>query len=305
MMAARPPAMRPAITGPVAIRSDRLRAEVDPLGAELVRLADAEGRELLWEGDPAWWTGRSPLLFPIVGALNQDRLRLGGAAYPMAKHGFARKKPFALIRADGRSATFILTDDAETRAAYPFAFDLVVRYALDGPRLTIAAEIANRGERPLPAAFGFHPAFRWPLPYGGDKADHRLAFERPEPAPIRRLDRAGLVEPDPRPTPVEGDALPLRDALFEADALIFDRLESRRLTYGVPGRPGLEIGFEGMPQLGVWMKPGAGYLCIEPWRGFADPVGFEGDFHDKPGVFVTRPGEAARLAMTVTLIDRA
>jgi hypothetical protein len=38
-----------------------------------------------------------------------------------------------------------------------------------------------------------------------------------------------------------------------------------------------------MPHLGVWTKPGAGFLCVEPWQGYAAPLGFIGELKDKPG----------------------
>ena len=60
--------------GMTRLRNDHLQAEVSPLGAELVVLRDAQGRDLLWDGDPAFWKGRAPLLFQQLLSL---RLRGG------------------------------------------------------------------------------------------------------------------------------------------------------------------------------------------------------------------------------------
>jgi len=78
----------------VRIASPQLSAEVSETGAELIRLQDEQGRDLLWDGDPAFWTGRSPLLFPIVGRVRNDRIRVGDAEYELPRHGFARTSPF-------------------------------------------------------------------------------------------------------------------------------------------------------------------------------------------------------------------
>jgi galactose mutarotase-like enzyme len=166
----------------------------------------------------------------------------------------------------------------------------------------MTATVTNHGDEPMPFSFGYHPAFAWPLPGGATKQAHRITFAHDEPQPLSRLDAAtGLVLPEPRPTPVTGRELRPTPELFEADALIWDSLHSRALTYGAPGAASLDIAFPDTPMLGIWQKPGANYLCIEPWQGIADPVGFEGDFRDKPGVIVLPAGEEKRYRMNVTV----
>ena len=286
---------------PLRIASDALAAEISELGAELRTLTDAQSRDLLWDGDPAFWTGRAPLLFPIVGELSGGAYRLDGRGYPMPKHGFARRSTFVVVAHAHDRITLRLDASDATRTIYPFDFRLDVSYAITGATLTLTAVVSNLGEAALPASFGFHPAFRWPLPYGEPRADHRLTFAEAEPAPIRRIDGQGLLTPSEHATPVRGRALHLNDALFEDDALIFDRLASRSLTYGAATGPSLEIAFPDMPLLGVWTKPGAGFICVEPWQGCADPQGFDGEFRDKPGVVQIAPGAARSFAMRVTL----
>jgi len=289
---------RPALT---SIASEGLSAEIDPLGAQLFALRDSEGRDLLWDGDPAVWNGRAPVLFPIIGTLANGRYRVDGGAFDLPRHGFARHSLFEVAETTAASARFRLTADARTLAVYPFRFELEIGFALAGATLTITGSVRNPGDRSLPASLGFHPAFRWPLPYGQARADHSLRFERDEPAPIRRLDAQGLVEAAGCPTPVMGAELVLRDALFEADAVIFDSLASRSVRYGAPDAPHLRIDFPETPYLGVWTKPGAPFVCVEPWHGIADPEGFQGDFRDKPGVFEVAPGEAREVTFSVSL----
>ncbi len=288
----------------VTLRSDALTASIHPLGAELWSLKDADGRELMTDADPAFWAGHAPLLFPIVGALAGDQYRLNGRTYAMPRHGFARRSEFALVGAEAGRALFRLEASEESRAVYPFEFRLDMGFALTGATLAMTATVSNMGDTPMPFSFGYHPAFAWPLPYGSAAEDHRIVFERDEPAPIRRLDPAtGLVAPEPQPSPVEGTVYAPTYADFEADALIWDKLSSRSLTYGVPGQPSLRIDFPDMAMLGIWQKTGARFLCIEPWAGIADPLGFTGDFTQKPGVITLAPGAQQRLRMDVTLLE--
>lgn len=272
------------------IASPLLSAEIDSLGAQLMRLQDGQGRDLLWDGDPAIWKSRAPILFPIVGGLKDGAYRQDGKTYHLPRHGLARTRDFALAATAPERALFRLTADDETRAVYPFDFVLELEFRIDQATLVMTARIENRGDAMMPASFGFHPAFRWPLPYGAPRAAHRITFAQAEPAPIRRLDDAGLILPQPQATPVSGQDLALDDALFAADAMIFDRLHSQGLRYGAPGAPQLDIAFDGMPYLGLWTKPGAPFLCIEPWFSMASPVGWQGEFAEKPGVLKLAPG---------------
>ncbi len=286
----------------VTIASGALTARVHPLGAELWSLRDAQGREFMTDADPAFWTGHAPLLFPIVGALAGDRYRIDGDTFTLPRHGFARRMPFELAARDDDRVTFRLTDSTATCAVYPFAFVLEMAFVVDGATLRMTATVSNPGARPLPFAFGYHPAFAWPLPGGAAKAAHRVVFERDEPAALRVLDAAsGLVAPEPRATPVKGRELALSPDLFADDALIWDDLASRALCYGADGGSWLDIAFPDTPMLGLWQKPGANYLCIEPWQGHADAVGFAGDFRERPGMVLLPPGERRHFRMDVTV----
>lgn len=287
-----------------AIASPALSASIDPLGAELWSLTDAQGRQLMTDADPRWWTGHAPLLFPFVGRSRGDSYRLDGRDYPMPQHGFARRRDFALVEQDDASLLLRLEADSETRAAYPFDFRLDMGFALDGATLRMTATVTNRGEAAMPFSFGYHPAFAWPLPYGGAAADHRIVFEAPEPAPIRKVGaEPGLIARETFPSPVEGDTIVPTHEMFEGDALIWDDLASRSLTWGVPGRPHLKIAFPDTPWLGLWQKPGAHYLCVEPWAGMADLVGFTGDVWDKQGIMALLPGDSRSFRMDVSLVD--
>ncbi|WP_240500159.1 aldose 1-epimerase family protein [Sphingomonas montana] len=291
--------------GDVVIASSGLVVTISPDGAELQRIVDDAGRDLLWDGDPAFWTGRAPLLFPIVGGLEGGTYRVDGARYALPKHGFARTSRFETMECGADFARFRLTDSDATRAVYPFAFMLDILFTVAGDRLDMVATLTNPGKVVLPASFGFHPALRWPLPYGAGRADHVVRFDRPEPEPVRTVTPAGLIAAEPLSSPVEGNLLVLRDELFAVDAVIFDRLQSRGLWYGSAGGTGVRVDFEDMPDLGIWTKPGAGYLCIEPWQGMADPDGYAGDFREKPGVVEVAPGGSRQFAMRMEFGVRA
>ncbi len=273
---------------------DGISATVLADGAELCSLQDAVGRELVWQAEPAW-PRHSPVLFPIVGRLRDDRLLHDGRSYRLTQHGFARDRRFTWAERDATSCRLVLEDDAATQAMYPFPFRFEMSYRIADGGLTVGYEVTNTGRGMLPVSVGAHPAFRWPL--SGSKTDYQIEFDTTEDAPIRRLD-AGLLRPDPQPSPVHGRVLPLDPALFEDDAVVMLHPSSRSLSFIGPGG-GVEVAWTGFEQLGLWSRAGGDFLCIEPWQGYASPADFDGEFTAKPGLMLLPPGEARTLQWSV------
>jgi len=287
----------------IGLQSTQLSAAINPFGAQLSVLRDSKGNDLLWDGDPAVWAGRAPILFPIIGELAGGAFRVGSGTYKLPRHGFARNKPFQLVSATAAEATFRLSADESTLQVYPFQFQLDVSFALSGATLAIKSSVRNIGQDTLTASVGYHPGFRWPLPYGQPRAAHFIEFANGEGATIRRLDSQGLLAPAKHPTPLVDRRLKLDDSLFKDDVVIFDELRSHSVTYGADTGPRLRVDYPDATYLGIWTKPkDAPFICIEPWRGIADASGFTGDFKDKLGAFSVAPGSVQELNMNITLL---
>ena len=281
----------------VAFGRGRLAASVNAQGAELQSLR-ADGREVMWQAGPAW-PRHAPVLFPIVGRLSGDTLRYGGLRTRLTQHGFARDRMFEVVEHGPDGCTLALRDDEATRAVYPFRFRISLTYRIADDALTVEYRVENPAETDLFASLGAHPAFRWPLVDGVAKEAHRIVFEADERVDLLRL-RDGLVEPDRVGSPVRERVLGLSDEVFAGDALIFEPVASRSVRYQAPGLA-VTVGWEGFSALGIWSKP-ADFVCIEPWSGWSDPVGYAGDFTDKPGVVRVPPGDemVRRLSIGVT-----
>ncbi|EHH69172.1 aldose 1-epimerase family protein [Gluconobacter morbifer] len=274
-----------------------LRASVRAQGAELVALKH-DGRDLLWNAGPAW-PRHSPVLFPIIGKLPGNRSTLNGQPVHLTQHGFARDRLFRWLEQTPDGCTLELVDDPESRHLFPAAFRLRLHYRIEGNRLIVSYELHNPADNAtLHASLGAHPAFVWPLEAGVARDEHRLVFDEAEPEPIRRLGPDGLLKQD-FPTPVQGRTLPLSDPLFENDAIIMDHPHSQGVSFLTPDETGLHVTWQGFRELGIWTKPGAEFLCIEPWYGFATPEGFVGDFSEKPGLLHLGPGKSWSAEWTV------
>lgn len=288
------------VLGVVVISNGSLEAEFTNWRAELVGLRDREGREFMWDGNPEIWKGSSPILFPIVGMVPADRVRAGEKECRLQQHGLAPRSEFELVFAAADKCVFRLASNDSTRELYPFDFQLDVAYALDGLTLTMSATVANLSPDAMPFSFGLHPGFCWPLPGAGDRGNHFIEFERNETCLMRRpLD--GLLDPQTYASPIVERRIALHDALFAQGAMMFFEPVSQRLRFGTEGGPSLDVGWRNLPHLALWTKPGANYLCIEPWQGFSAPVGFTGDLSEKPGILVLPPNRQHSFEMTVTV----
>ncbi len=280
-----------------------LRLIVDRLGAEMRSLRSADSPvEYLWQGDPAFWDRRAPHLFPIVGRLKGDSFVRGGKTYTLGQHGFARDREFAVEGRTATSATFVLHDDAGTRSLYPFRFRLTVTYRLAGGGVEIAYEVANVSGDGMPFSLGAHPGFRCPLTGGERLQEYVVEFEHAETA-NRYPVEGGLVSRRGEPCLNGENAIPLGPRTFEAGALVFKELVSRRarLVSRRSGR-GVEVGFEGFPHFGVWSKPGAPFVCLEPWCGVADPQDASGPLEDKEAIVRLPPGATFARTLAIRLL---
>ncbi len=281
------------------ISAGALSATILARGAEPTSLAHATAGEVLWQAGPAW-PKHAPVLFPIVGELAHGTYHLGGTSYALGRHGFARQRDFAWSETRADSCTLVLHDDERSRAIFPFAFELALTYAIANDALKITYTVHNPGTETLPASLGAHPAFAWPIVRGVAKDAHHLTFGCDEPEPIRRL-TDNLLDPKPFPTPIVGRDLALDPALFDADAIVMDRIRSSSVRYGAPGSPSIEVSWSGFEQLGIWSKRGGDFVCIEPWYGYASPADFTGDFTDKPGLMHVPPGHSKQFEIRIRI----
>ena len=278
-------------------------ARVETLGGELVSYRDETGREYIWSGDPAYWSGRNPLLFPIVGGLKDGKICVNGKEVSMARHGFARRREFSVADRGEDWVELTLEQDEDTLAVYPWPFRLTVRQQLTDGGFSTSVTVANTGDAPMPFCLGAHTAFRCPLDAGEGFTDYDIVFPQKETCPTLVPDAGGLDWNRTLPCLEDADTLPLEYRWFdELDTLIFHGLKSDsvRLVSRKSGR-GVEMSFPGWPMLAFWTMPHkkAPYLCIEPWHGCAAVAGEGPELADKAFCITLAPGESRTLGYQV------
>ena len=280
----------------VPLASGSARAAISTLGAE-PREWRVEDNTLLWPGDPAWWEKQSPILFPVVGWTRNGEMRIKGKRYPLGLHGFASTQEFEITQSAPQSVTLRLSDNAATRALYPFAFVLEVAYTLSAASLAARFTVHNPGAELMPYALGLHPGFVFPLA-GSSPQEHDVLFDKRVSPKVPRIAPGGLIARAFRDIPLQNGRLRLAPELFSNDALCFFDVASTDVAY-VNGRgQGIAISVEDFPHIALWTKPGAPFLCIECWTGYSDPEDFAGEIFEKPSMRLLGPGASARHGVT-------
>lgn len=274
-------------------------------GAQLNSLVK-DKKEYLWQGNPDFWAGQAPVCFPIAGVLPDGKATAFGKECNMKRHGVARINPFEIYEQHKNSVTFIQKSSDETKAQFPFDYELKIKYTIVGNTVTNAYIVTNTGKDRLPFVIGGHPAFNCPIDDGECFEDYRVIFDKPICKPCLRPDHVtGLVDPKKTYDVMQdGDTLELKHDLFEEkDALIFENCNSKSVTLiGKKGR-GIKLDFQDMNNLLIWSAVGnAPFLALEPWTGISSCLDEDGIFENKRGMTVLDPDETVSFKYKITMI---
>lgn len=271
------------------LENDKLKASISEHGAELTSVLNkSTEKECLWQADPKMWARHAPVLFPFVGKVYGGKYRYHGEKWNMGQHGFARDMDFTTVCSDTSTATYELTDSPETRAKYPFAFTLKITYKLVDNTLRILWTVENPGDTSMYFSIGGHPAFP-------AKPGYFVTFDGQKELQYYLLDpESGCVDAEhPRALNLPDGYLEMTPELFDHDALIFDNAQIARATLCYADKsPFVTISCEKFPSFGLWSPTGAGvpFVCLEPWMGRADNVGFEGELSERYEEQILPPG---------------
>ena len=287
------------------IKNQHMTVTINDLGAELMSITGADNTEYLWYGDPEFWRSRSPILFPYVGRMTEGSYTLHGTRYSMGLHGFARHAVFTVAEEAESRIVFTLRDSEETRRNYPFSFVLSITYALQDNRLDITYGVENCSQQTMYFGLGGHPGFRLPLEPGKKFEDYRLEFKN-SCHPSRVLMSVNYMNSGKEvPFYLEnGTTLPLRHALFDNDAIIFDHMDKTATISAGEGSRGVTVHYPQMRYLGLWHTTGnheAPFVCLEPWMSLPSRDGIVEEFTQQGDLIRLEGGERYRNSWSISI----
>lgn len=266
----------------ITIHGTNYTAILSNNGAELKSIKHKNGTEFMWQANADIWPRTAPVLFPIIGKVKSDLLRVDDKTYAISQHGFARDKKFTVLEQTENRVVFKLAYNDETLRKYPFDFKLLLSYTWQGDQLICGYQVKNVGVGDMPFSIGAHPAFNIP---DEDFANCSLIFNKPETAE-RYLLENGLFNHQTELVLDNCTELPLSVALFDKDAVVFKNLKSTQITLKHNlSNYSVTMSFDGFPDFGIWTKKGSQrFICLEPWFGHSDYTEGHEDITKKAGM---------------------
>jgi galactose mutarotase-like enzyme len=289
------------------LKNDELITEFDTFGGQLTSIKNYAGAEYLWQGDKTYWSGQAPVLFPIVGSLRDKKASIGGnKVCRMERHGIVRKLEFEMIKSTDDTISFAICSNEKTREMYPYDFKLTIQYILSGNSITTKYTVVNQSAEVMPFQIGGHPGFNCPISNDERFEDYVVEFDHDEtadcPTPVPS---SGLVDVSHRTRILDNsNTIKMNHNLFKIDALIFEKLKSRKAKLYNPrtGR-GVQLSFADFGNLLVWSSANDGpFVALEPWSGLSTCSDENDVFEEKRGVHLLSAGNSDSLSYTITII---
>jgi galactose mutarotase-like enzyme len=289
----------------LTIENEFLKISVQKTGAELCSVVDkCTNQEYMWSGDPTVWGSFAPVLFPIIGCLKDNEFLVEGKSYSVPKHGFIRNnKQLESKILNENTIEFRYKYDENTLKSYPYHFEFVLHYILKGRTIHLEHTIINHhNEESMYFSLGGHPGFKCPFFEGEKYEDYYIEFEQIENDSTWKVTADGLIDMNALPCLENINRLQLHPLLFQNDALIFKNLNSKKVSLKSDAHTfGIEVSFADFTYLGIWAKPNASFVCIEPWLGISDSVNTTKDFKQKEGIQRLEAGNQKKFTYSIRL----
>ncbi len=275
---------------------------VDTYGGELISYKN-DGKEYIWTGDPAYWNGHAPVLFPFVSALKDWKVKFNGVEYSLTtKHGFSRKSEFELVDISEKEATFELVPNEKIAAQYPFNFSLKVTHTLADDGYTTKYTVKNNDSKDMYFCIGGHAGYC----VDGSCEDYDLIFEKEENLDMYYTDKESLFDESYKlDKKIVGNKYEIKYDDFDVDAIVLKNTASKKVTLlNKKTQKGMEFIFNGFENLTLWTPPKkqAPFFCLEPWNGLPAFVNETGNFEDKPGCITLEPGKEYSVSYSIKCI---
>lgn len=291
----------------VTLKNTSAIAVIDTLGAELKSFKDGFATEYIWQADAKYWGKSSPILFPSVGNVRNNKCLFNKKEYIMTKHGFARDMEFKICYQSDEKVIFSLMSNEKTKQMYPYEFNLQVSYELDGCTLHMRYDVFNMGTDDMPYCIGGHPGFNIPVTKEDKFENYNIIFEKKENivSPIYDLENLNWSSKNTVKLIENDNKIKLSYELFKNDAILFENTKSKKVEIVsiLTGR-GIRVNYEGFNMIAFWTPYGlnAPFLCVEPWCGTAIFDDEDDNFEKKRGTQILKPNEKNTHIVSMTML---
>ncbi len=287
-----------------SIGNSLLSVTIQQEGVEISSLKSLKtNTEYIWNAEPTVWGSHAPVLFPIIGALRNGNCQIEGKSYQIPKHGIIRhNESLRLVSQGDNHLSFELSSSPESLKTYPYKFIFRITYQLEANKLIVSHLVQNTDIKDIYFALGAHPAFNCPFKQGENYEDYYLEFQHLETASRWMLNDKGLLSGEKLPYLKATKHLNLKTDMFKEDALVFTDLQSRELSLkSKKSKQSIKVSFANFPFLGLWAKPNANFICIEPWQGLTDSEQSTGIFQEKMGLVNLKANDSYKAQYSIAI----
>lgn len=277
-----------------SLENQFLKLTFNSIGAELKSCySKLLSKELIYDGKSEYWNRSAPVLFPIVGKLKENQYFLHEIQFELSQHGFARNEAFDLCDLTNEKISFSLKASDESFKIYPFNFELIITYTLNDNKVETRYTVINHDSKEMPFSLGAHPGFVCPLFENESFDDYYLEFDKAENFSRYLLNHEnGLFNGQQETIANQENLIELNYSYFEKDAIVFKNLNSKKIVLkSKKSNYCLEFSVKNFPYFGIWTKPNAPFICLEPWCGLADSENSSSNFQEKEGINSLKPKE--------------
>lgn len=266
----------------IQISNEFLTAEIAIKGAEIRKIWNNITEEnYFWEPVPEIWNGVSPVLFPTVGKSINDEIRYKGKTYSLTNHGFARHTKFKIERVSKESVTFLLTDEMLPKDSFIYKFQFRVKYSLVEKKIITTYSVYNPMNEEISFSVGAHPAIKCPFDLDHKLSDYYIEFPEDEKLKQHLINELALYTGETKNFFLVENKIDLKK-IDVSDTLVFSEYKSKFVELiEKESKRSVKLTMEGFPYTAFWNKKGGNYLCIEPWHGKSEDIGFAGEFFEK------------------------
>ncbi len=287
------------------IENEYLKVTVTTKGAQIasvIRKTDAV--EHIWQADPSVWGWHGPILFPHCGKVVDGVMEVDGKEYSSGQHGFARNMEHTLAWQEQTEVALVLESSPETLERWPFEFELLSIFTLEGSKLHHTLRVLNPGDRELRFGIGYHPAFAIPFDDKHSYSDYVLRFDSMQSPTCIGCLPLGLVHGNAYSLGANVRELPIDEKLFANDSHCMTGLTAKTLgIYEKDTGRAVVCDIADFPYTLIWSKPGKPqFVCIEPWHSLPSWENGSKRWEEKPAAAVLQPDELWETTLTMEFV---
>ena len=283
------------------LKFEDLEIVINSKGAEQEHLY-CNGKDYMRIRDE-YWNRKAPILFPVVGKLKDLKTYINGDLFSIPPHGFARDREFEIFMENEHKVVFVQEYNDDTLRMYPYKYELFVSYSIYGKKLKVRYNVVNKGLENMYFNIGGHPGFKVPMNDNESFSDYKIVFEEEETFNAPSVTNNGLLDFDHTTEFKNIKELPLDYKYFVIDAIVIKDIKSKSVQLVNKEGKGIQFNLKNFNTLAIWTRPNAPFVCLEPWKGYADKYDSDYDFMKKDDLVCLRRNESYTFGYDIVILD--